>query len=103
MTSTRQGFLDDFEDMHDLIEEVQRDLECQIAQISRPRFEEAWSLRSKGEHTSWGQACPETPTINSQADNFDNTAKISPTSGYIDVSIKVDVNPNISLATTLES
>ena len=40
--------------------------------------------------------------INSQADNFDATANISPTSGYIDVSIKVDVNPNTSLATTLE-
>ena len=67
LTSTWQGFLDDFENMHDLIEESRRDLECRIAQISRPRFEEACSSRSKCEQTSWEQACPETSkTTNGQ-------------------------------------
>ena len=40
---------------------------------------------------------------NSRADNFDATARISPTAGYIDVSIKMDVDSNTRLATTLES
>ena len=39
----------------------------------------------------------------SQADNLDVRARISPTSGYIDVSIKMDVNSNTRLATGARS
>ena len=62
LTSTWQGFLDDFEVMNDLIGGVQRELRDQICRTSKPRFEEAESSRSRGESTSWGQTWSRTST-----------------------------------------
>ena len=62
LTSTWQGFLDDFEVMNDLIGGVQRELRDQISQTSKQRFEEAESSRSRGESTSWGQTWSRTST-----------------------------------------
>ena len=62
LTSTGQGFLDDFEVMNDLIGGVQRELRDQICRTSKPRFEEAESSGSREESTSWGQTWSRTST-----------------------------------------
>ena len=62
LTSTGQGFKNDFEVMNDLIGGVQRELRDQICRTSKPRFEEAESSGSRGESTSWGQTWSRTST-----------------------------------------
>ena len=72
LTSTWQGFLDNFEVMDGMTEGVQREFRDHISQISKPRVEEAESSRSRRESTSWEQ--PGSRTSTSTTSNTTSTA-----------------------------
>ena len=72
LTSTWQGFLDNFEVMDGMTEGVQREPRDQISQISRPRIEEAESSRLRRETTNLGQ--PGSRTFTSATSSTTSTA-----------------------------